>query len=344
MKTRRPFPCTFVPAIVFASLFFSGCASSVSPTGIPVPPEAHPSAKLLEGPLKNDKALFPKGNYQGPIQQVQYFRDCEDQCTNEHLIETFDFDPAGRLTRHEQPGLDRVEFFAYEENAHHPGRRLRESLSGDETLETFYRHDAHGNELASVSIDHNGEIHPSRLRFRDTQQGMRVSDDPTFSGNAADTRQTRTFYAKGRLSRFDEILPAEPVQQATAASEGSSETPTEPPVATHKTQLITYDFHPNGQLKEQVIFGYINKQITSTDIIRFDENGLKTMHYAQEAGLPAEDTVFTDYVLDQYDNWISRQRCHTNADGELFDCRQEARKTVYYAQSSVPPAPASPDE
>lgn len=344
MKTRRPFPCTFVPAIVLASLFFSGCASSVSPTGIPVPPEAHPSAQLLEGPLKNNQALFPKEDYQGPIQQVQYFRDCEEHCTDENLVETFDFDRAGRVTRHEQPGLDRVDFFAYEEGAHHHGRRLRESLSGDETLETFYRHDAHGNVVASVSIDHNGETHPSRLRFRHTQQGMRVSDDPAFSDNMATARQTRAFYAKGRLTRFDEILSAEPAQTMVAANESENEATPETPTAIHKTQLMTYDFHPNGQLKEQVIFGYVNKQITATDIIRFDENGLKTMHYAQEAGLPAEDTVFKDYVLDQHDNWISRQKCQTNADGKLFDCRMEERKTLYYTQASASPTSATLDE
>ena len=342
MKTRRTFHCTFVPAIVLASLFFSGCASSVSPTGIPVPPEAHPSAQLLEGPLENNKTLFPKGEYQGPIQQVKYFSDCKEQCTDKNLVETLDFDRAGRVTRHEQPSLDRVDFFAYEEGAHHPGRRLRESLSGDETLETFYRHDAHGNVLASVSIDHNGETHPSRLRFRHTQQGMRVSDDPAFSGNTADRRQTRAFYAKGRLTRFDEILPAEPTQQAVEVNGGENKAQPEAPATIYKTQLMTYDFHPNGQLKEQVIFGYVNKQITSTDIIRFDENGLKTMHYAQEAGLPAEDIVFTDYVLDQYDNWISRQKCQTNADGKLFDCRMEVRKTLYYKPAS--PTSAALDE
>jgi len=286
--------------------------------------------------------LFPNGDYQGPIQQVQYFRDCKQRCTDENLIETLDFDHAGRVTRHVQSGLDRVDFFAYEEDAHHPGRRLRESLSGDETLETFYRHDAHGNLLASVSIDHNGEIHPSRLRFRHTQKGMRVSDDPAFSGNKANIKQTNAVYANGRLIRFDEISSAEPVQQAVVANEDTledtSEALSEPPANTHKTQLITYDFYPNGQLKEQIIFGYVNKQITSTDIIRFNDSGLKTMHYAQEAGLPAEDSVFTDYELDQHDNWISRQKCYTNGDGKLFDCRQEVRKTVYFAQASVPPA------
>lgn len=324
----------FTASLATLGLLLSGCAtlssSHSSPFGLGLtPPEAHATASELTGPLEiipmplRELDYSSLSDFKGPIRQVTRYRFCRGPCLSEHMDQQITFDEAGRVSESlGSTGLHRTYYYAGD--SEHPYRHNSRSTLGDYSADTYYRHDEYGNVLSSLRVS-AGKRSSSRYVFRHHSdqysfQSIARSLDPAYSENSA---PGSLMFRDGRMVK--RVTRMGTIDVSTGRSG--------PPV----DSVYEWDYVPYSSgvlmLKRQRSFS--NGQHTGTRETFYSAEGLELLATGEDRAIGSSEishqyeTRYQQYVLDEHDNWVSRQGC-TTENQRPEECYQEQRKITYY--------------
>lgn len=315
------------------SLLLSGCATYSSSHSSPfgpglAPPEAHTTASKLTEPLQ----IIPLGlrtlgyssvsDFKGPIRQVTRYRSCRGPCQSENMDQQISFDEAGRVSESLSTFGIRLTYY-YEGDSEHPYRENSHSDVG--TRDTYYRRDGYGNVLSVLRVSEGREPSPARYVFRhhSDQYSFRSiarSLDPAYSKNFA---PGSLMFRDGRMVK--RVMRMGTFDMSTGRSGQTVDS------------IDEWDYVPysSGVLMLKRQRNFSNGHHTNTEEALYSPEGLEMLATSEIRAIGRSEisyqheTRYEQYVLDEHDNWVSRQSC-TIVNQQPEECSQQQRVITYY--------------
>ena len=181
------------------------------------------------------------------------------------------------------------------------------SRFGSYTRREHYRRDQYGNILTTNGIPWD---------ISKTDDGFRRTNDK----RELDLGVEYEYYQKGHLVRVDSI----PCENAFSQDED---------VAPSTTEYL-YEFYDDGVLSLKRTITSVAGAIKHGAVDQFLPNGWLDKRWSSVWGQPEAAHYayrYTNYKVDKYDNWLSRDLCLVNSNWNTFHfCLEERRKISYW--------------
>jgi len=320
-----------ITSLTALSLLLSGCAtfsshSSPFEPGM-APPEAHATASKLTGPLE----IIPMplweldyaslSDFKGPIRQVTRYRLCKGPCQPEDMDQQITFDEAGRVSETFTQFGPHLTYY-YAGDSKHPYRKKSYSSSRD----TYYRHDEYGNVLSLLNVSEGDKPIPVRYVFRHHSDqysfgSIARSIDPVYSRNPA---PGSLMFRDGRMVK--RVMRMGTIDMSAGRSGPSVD-------SVDEWDYVSYP--SSGELMIRRQRNFSNGQHTSTIETVYSPEGLEMLATSEIRPIGSSEisyqheTRYQQYVLDEHDNWVSRQSC-TTMNQRPEECSQQQRVITYY--------------